>query len=372
MTRRFWSNVLAVAYREGLIVRHDPAYLGAVLIQPVMMLFLFGAALSNKPAHVPWGVVDRSRTTAARRLVADVQATGYFLPPRAVAGYGDGRARLREGTLTALLVIPHDFARDVERGHPRVQLLLNGSDPLTSARIGAYVGQVAASFVPGRTSVHAPRAPAIDVRQTFRFNPTLSDSRYFLAGLAGMLLTNLCFSATSGGIVSERENGTFEQTLSLPVSTIEIVLGKCLPHAVVAITLMFVATFAAGAIFGFWPRGSWIMLFVATVPFVLASLSIGVLVSVLAHNSAQSVFITVFFIMPSFVLSGVMLPYQLMPMAAQIAGGVLPLRWYQIAMRRIITRGGGVLDVMVPMLVLWTLFGLLLLAIRWRLKPRLA
>jgi ABC-2 type transport system permease protein len=373
VTRRLWSNVLAVAYREALIVRHDPAYLGATLIQPLMLLLLYGGALSNKPANVPWVVLDRSQTAVARRLVADVQASGYFLPPRPVFGYGEGRRLLRRGRATAMLVIPKDFRRDVERGRPRVQLLLDGSDPLTSARVGAYISQVATAFQPDRPGDRRARAPAaFEVRQRFRFNPTLDDARFFLACLAGMVLTNLCFSATASGITTERETGTFEQTLSLPTSTIEIVLGKCLPHAVVALGLMVLTTTAAGLLFGFWPRGSWLVLLVVTVPFVLASLSIGVLVSALAKNSAQSVFITVFFIMPSFVLSGVMLPYQLMPVAAQAAGALLPLRWYGIALRRVITRGGGLLDIALPMVVLWVLFGVVLTAIRWRLKPRLA
>jgi ABC-2 type transport system permease protein len=373
VTRRLWSNVLAVAYREWLIVRHDQAYLGAVLIQPLMLLLLYGGALSNKPANVPWVVLDRSQTPVARRLVAEIQSTGYFLPPHAVQGYGAAHALLRRGEASAVLVIPQDFRRDVERGRPRVQLLLDGSDPLTAARLGAYVGQVGAAFEPGRPGDRRARAPApVDLRQRFRFNPTLNDARFFLACLAGMALTNLCFSATAGGITTERESGTFEQTLSLPTSTIEIVLGKCLPHAVMALVLMVLTTAAAGVVFGFWPRGSWVTLFVVSVPFVLASLSIGVFVSALARNSAQSVFITVFFIMPSFVLSGVMLPYQLMPPAAQAVGALLPLRWYGIALRRIITRGGGLLEVVVPMVVLWGLFGVLLAAIRWRLKPRLA
>ena len=89
-----------------------------------------------------------------------------------------------------------------------------------------------------------------------------------------------------------------------------------------------------------------------TLPFVLASLAIGVFVSALAQTSAQAVFITVFFILPSFVLSGVMMPYQLMPDGVRQIGGLLPLRWYQIGLRRVVSRGGGLEDIVVPMLAL--------------------
>lgn len=369
---RFWSNVRALAYREAQAMRHDRAFVGIVLAQPVMMLLLFGVALSNRPANVPWAILDRSQTPPSRRLVQEIQATGYFRPPRAVTGYVEGRALLGRQRAIALLVIPKEFRRDVARGRPRVQLLLDGSDPLTAARIWAYVGRVAAAFHPETgPAVRGARPGPIDVRQRFWFNPTLDDHVFFLTALAGMLLTNLCLSATSLGLVGERENGTYEQTLALPTTALEIVLGKLLPYVAVSYALMLVSTAAAGVVFGVWPRGSVATLLIVTLPFVLASLAIGVLVSVLARTSAQAVFITMFFIMPSFVLSGVMIPYQLMPHGVREVGGLFPLRWYQIASRRITLHGAGLGDVIGPFLALTVLFVLLLGLIRWRMRPRL-
>src|SRR5262249_55752659 len=353
MSRRSWSNILAIAYREAIMLRHDQAFIAVVLAQPVMMLVLYGAVLSNEPANVPWAVLDRSHTAPARRLIEDIQATGYFLHPQAVPGYEEGRRLLRSRRALALLVIPKDFARDLAHGNARVQLLLDGSDPLSAARVGGYVGEVAAVFRPPGAPPSIERAPPprrpgpIDVRQRFRFNPTLADRDFFLSALAGMLLTNLCLSLTSLGLVGERERGTFEQVLSLPTTSLEIVLGKLVPYVVVSYFVMLFAVVSAGAVFGVWPRGSLLALLVATMPFVLASLAIGVLVSVLARSSAQAVFITVFFILPSFVLSGSMFPYQLMPHGIRELGGIFPLRWYQIALRRILARGAGLGDVTV-------------------------
>jgi ABC-2 type transport system permease protein len=377
--RHFWSTLLAVAYKEALVVRHDRAFMGVVLIQPIVMLILFGVALSNKPANVPWGVMDRSQTAASRRLVAEVQATGYFLPPRAVASYGEARALLRRQALLAVLIVAGDFGRDVVRGTPQVQLLLDGSDPLTAARLGGYVGQVGAAFEAGSVGgQRLPRPPAptgtpgaIDVRQRFWFNPTLLDRLFFLSALPGMLLTNLCLSVTALGLVGERESGTFEQMLALPTTSTEIVLGKLVPYVAVCYAVLLFETVIAGVVFGIWPQGSWLALLGVTFPFVLASLAIGVFVSALARTSAQAVFITTFFILPSFVLSGVMFPYQLMPNGVRQLGGLFPLRWYQIALRRIIERGGGMLDVIVPTLALVALFGVLLGGIRMRMRSRL-
>jgi ABC-2 type transport system permease protein len=374
--RRFASSLLAVAYKEALVMRHDRAFLAVVFAQPVMMLLLFGFALSNEPANVPWAVLDRSGTAASRRLVEEIRSTGYFRPPAAVSGYAEGRARLRRGDVLALLVVPESFRRDLERGRPRVQLLLDGSDPLSAARIGAYVTRTAGAFgtrdgVRPREVDRLARPGPIDVRHRFWFNPTLEDRRFFLAALAGMLLTNLCLSVTALGLVGERESGTYEQMLALPTTALEIVLGKLLPYLAMSYALLLLTTVAVGTVFGLWPAGSWLALLAVSLPFILASLAVGVLVSALARTSAQAVFISVFFILPSFVLSGVLFPYQLMPAGVRLLGAVLPLRWYQIALRRVVERGAGLVDVAVPMLALAALFAALLALIRWRLRPRL-
>ncbi len=372
---RFVSNVLAMAYREATVMRHDKAFIAVVTVQPLVMLLLFGGALSNKPANVPWAVLDQSRTQLSRQLISDVETTGYFLRPRAVASHAEGEALLMHGTALAFVVIPSEFRRDALRGRPEVQLLLDGADPLNAARVGGIIRSVAARFdASGRGAALMPspaRAGVLDVRGRFWFNSTLRDTDFFLAALAGMLLTNLCLSVTSLGLVGERESGTYEQTLSLPTTPLEIVLGKVLPYVAVSYAVLAFAVVGAGLMFGVWPRGSLFAMAVLTLPFVLASLAIGVFVSALAKSSAQAVFITVFFILPSFVLSGVMLPYQLMPDGIRQIGGLLPLRWYQIGLRRVVSRGGGFDDIVVPILALCAIFGVLLLLIRWRIKPRL-
>jgi len=372
------SNVLAMAYREFTVMRHDKAFLATVIMQPIMMLLLFGFALSNDPHNVPWAVLDRSQTALSRLLVAEVAATGRFREPLRTESYDEGRAWLRRGDAVVLLVIPPELRREAARGAPEVQLLLDGADPLTAARVAGIVRQVAAQL--GTRSIESARfdtvpslraGGAVDLRPRFWFNATLRDRNFFLATLAGMLLTNLCLSATSLGLVAERESGTYEQTLSLPTGPLEIVLGKLLPYVGVSYLVLGLAIGGAGLLFGLWPTGSWIGLLVLTLPFVLASLAIGVLVSALARTSAQAVFLTTFFILPSFVLSGVMFPYQLMPDGVRHIGALTPLRWYQIGLRRLISRGGDLGDVLVPLLALCIIFGVLLLLIRWRIKLRL-
>ena len=376
--REFWSNVRAIVYKEATVIRHDRAFLSVVLIQPWIMLLVFGVIVSNEPADVPWAVFDQSQSALSRRLVEQIQASGYFVPPVRETSYEQARHRLRDGEVLAVMVIPSSLARDAERGNPRVQLLLDGSDPLSAARVGGYITRIAAAIEPRLEAPASfdPERPVraagpVDVRQRFWFNPTLDDRRFFLAALAGFLLTNLCLSVSCLALVGERESGTYEQMLALPTRPIEIVLGKLIPFVVICYGLLLFSLVMPGLLFGFWPRGSWLALFLATLPFVLGSLAIGVFVSTIVRTSAQAVFISVFFILPSFVLSGVMMPYQFMPHGIREIGGFFPLRWYQIALRRVIERGAGFVDIAVPTLMLCAIFTGLLALIHWRMKPRL-
>jgi ABC-2 type transport system permease protein len=372
-----WSAIGAVAYKEATILRHDRPFLGVVFVQPIVMMLIFGSALSNVPRNVPWAVLDRSESAASRRLVAEIRTSGYFLPPVAVRSYAEGRQLLGGGTALALLVVPEGLDRDLERGRPRVQVLLDGTDPISAARVAGYLGEIAAGFRAGPADrreppeARRPGAGPIDLRQRFLFNPTLSDRQFVLAALAAMLLTNLCLSATCLALVGERENGTYEQMLALPTTPVEIVLGKLVPYVVLCYVEVLIALVPAGLIFGVWPQGSWLLIFAVTLPFILASLALGTLVSSIVESSAQAVFLSVFFILPSFVLSGVMTPYQLMPDGIREVGGLLPLRWYQIALRRVAERGAGPADVALPALVLTAMFGVALALIAWRMRPRL-
>jgi len=378
--RTFVHNVTAVAYKETMLLRRSPLLIGAVVAQPLIFLLLFGFVLSSKPANVPWAVLDESHSALSRRVTAEIQASGYFLPKQDVASYDEGIAALRKGRIIALLVLPVDLARDAARGAPEVQVLVDGADPITAARVGGYMRAIAAAVetspvaeghgLPAAGGMREP-GPAVELRQRFWFNPTLADRDFLLISLAGMLLTNFCLSIASMGLVAEREEGTYEQTLALPVTTVELVLGKLVPDVVLCYLLLFISILGPGLGFGIWPAGSVFALMILTLPFVLATLGVGVFISTLAQTVAQGVFITVFAIMPSFVLSGVMMPYQLMPALPRWIGAVAPLRWYQIGLRRIYSRGGGLDDVMVSMVALTMMFAAMLAMIRYRTKPRL-
>lgn len=367
----FLRNVFGVAYKESMLLRRNPAVIASVISQPIMMLMLFGYALSSKPANVDWAVLDQSRSSVSRQLIAEIQASGYFRPRRDVTSYDEGLLALRRGRILALVVAPVDLARETARGRGQVQVLLDGADPLAAARVGGYLRAIAAETDTTANVRSLGGGANVELRQRFWFNPTMVDSRFLLVSLAGMILTNFCLSVASFGLVSEKEEGTWEQTLALPVSVVELVLGKLVPAVALCYLLLVISILGPGLVFGLWPAGSLTALVILTLPFVLASLGVGVFISTISETVAQSVFIAVFAIMPSFVLSGVMMPYELMPTVPRWVGALAPLRWYQIGVRRIFARGGGLEDVFVPLLVLVVMFAACLALIRYTTRPRL-
>lgn len=374
------GNILAIAYKEASLLRHDQTVFVSVIVLPIMMTVIMGLGLSFKPERIRWAVLDHADDSISRRLVGDISADTAFLAPVRVTSQSAGHAMLAAGELNALVVIPYDFRRELERGRARVQVQLDGSDPITAARVGGFIAEIAAALgsetraAPRRVRVRGgrslPDAP-IDLRQRFRFNPTLDDREFYLAALSGFVLTNLCLGFAALGLVAEKENGTYEQMLAQPTSPLEVVIGKLVPNVIAGYVGLTVSIIAAGLMYGFWPAGNVLVLYTGALPFMLATLGIGVFVSSLARDSAQAVFVAVFFLMPSFVLSGSLLPYELMPHGVREFGGLLPLRWYQIIARRVIDRGAGLSQILVPMGVLLLIFGGMLAAIRWRMKPRL-
>ena len=268
MSAALLSNILAVAYREsaGPAARQG-ASSRTVMLQPVDdAAALRLRALEHAGERAVGGArPERTRRVApARRGRSRRPATSCRRAPcRATRR---ARAMLQRGDALALLVMPQDFApRPRARPARRCSCSLDGSDPLTAARVlGVHQ--------PGRARASTPRArrrrgtaPArrarrpIDVRQRFWFNPTLADRDFFLADLAGMLLTNLCLSASSLGIVGERESGTYEQMLvAADDAGRDRARQAACPYVVVGYGLLAFAILGSGLVFGIWPRGSWL------------------------------------------------------------------------------------------------------------------
>jgi ABC-2 type transport system permease protein len=353
---RTLATVLAVASKEWKVLWRDHTIVAALALQPMILTAIFGYAVRSEVRDAHWMVYDADRTATSRRLVDELVATRKLAPPRAVASFAETERSLRQGDGAVALVIPRDFTRALLRGErAQVQLLLNGADPLVALRLSAVVREVASRFRPdagtrrAAETGHPSGAAAIDLRRTIRFNPSLADLVFFVPTIPAIFFTQLFFGLACFSIVGERERGTYEHLLALPLEPVAVLIGKLLPYLALAYVWMLTYYAAAAIVFGVPVRGSVGLLLGATLVFLLASYAIAVLFSAVARNTHQAVYLTVFSVLPSTVISGFMVPTATMPRAIQIAALGLPATHYVTILRAVVVRGARGADVAVPL-----------------------
>jgi len=354
---RALAAILAVAIKEWTVLRRDRTIVAVMLIQPAILTLIFGVAVRSELHDADWVVYDADRTAASRRLVDELTATYELASPHVAASYTATERMLRRHDGAAALVIPQHFTRALVRGEAATaQLLENGADPLVALRIAAVVRAVVARFrVDDSRRAAVGGAPGIDVRRTVLFNPRLADPLFFVPTIPAIFLTQLFFGLACFSIVGERERGTYEHMLALPLRPSVLLLGKAVPYFVLAAVWMVAYYALAAVVFDVPIRGSITALVAGTAVFLAASYAIAVFFSALARNTHQAVYLTVFSVLPSTVISGFLVPTSTMPLPIQAIALALPATHYVTLLRAVVIRGASAADVVLPLAAMATI-----------------
>jgi ABC-2 type transport system permease protein len=359
---RFWPML----WKEFIQMRRDKLTLAVMTGLPAIQLVLFGYAIQTDVRHLKTVVLDESRSAESRALVAVMANTGNF---DLVGPVGD-RAALREaiesGVASAALVIPPDYERNIKRGRTaEAQIIVDAADPQSSS--SAISGAQLAALARGATiTAQRYRAPPpIDMRVRPWYNPEQRSAVFIVPGVIGILLTLTMTLITSTAIVRERERGTLEQLIVTPIGKPSLMLGKLVPFALVGYVQMTVVMALGVLIFRIPTVGSVPLLYLLTVPFIVASLGVGLLISTIARNQVQAMQFGFFFMLPNILLSGYVFPRVAMPLPAQWIGLLLPLTYYLNILRGILLKGTGLEQLWRPTLAL-TVFAVLLFAVSVR------
>ena len=338
----------AMVYKEFIQMRRDRVTFAMMIGIPLMQLILFGYAINSDPRHLPTAVLAADNSPYARSIVAGMQTSTYFQVTEHLNSRAEADSALKEGRAQFVLTIPEDFSRKLLRGEQPVLLLeADATDPAaTSGALSAMrevVSQVLARDLPASAG-YAPTPSPVTLRVHAEYNPEAVTQYNIVPGLMGVILTLTLTMITSLAITRERERGTMENLLSTPVRPLEVMLGKIVPYILVGYIQMTLIILAAKFLFGVPLRGSVLAVFVLSLVFIAANLSIGVTLSTMAKNQLQAVQMSVFFFMPSLLLSGFMFPFRGMPGWAQILGSILPLTHYLRLVRGILLKGNGTLE----------------------------
>jgi ABC-2 type transport system permease protein len=349
--------------KEFTQMRRDRLTLAMMVGIPAIQIILFGFAIRTEVRDLPTVVLDESRSEESRRLVATLENTGNFAVVGAVADRAALAEAIDRGRAQAAVVIPPRHAEDLKRGRiAPVQVVVDAADPLSSqaALSGAALAGAAMNGAAG-----AVPAGGVEVRVRPWYNPALRSAVYIVPGIVGVLLSMTLVIIMSMSVVRERERGTLEQLVVTPVTKTSLMLGKIVPFVLVGYVQVTVVLLLGRFLFRVPVRGSLLLLYAEALPFIVASLGFGLLISTLVRTQAQAIQLGFFYLLPNILLSGFMFPRQAMPEPAQWLGAILPLTYFLEVLRGILLKGSGIGALWTQTLVM-TGFGVVFLALSVR------
>lgn len=374
-------RIASLVRKELLQIRRDPRLRRILVVAPIIQLMVFGYAVSTDVRHTATFLVDQDRSQASRELVEAFTASGYFDVVGRSDRPGELVAALDGGEAIVGLVIPPGFAADLAAataaaGAPSgapdgrratVQLLVDGTNSnVATVALGYAEGILTASGVERAGLAGGASSPtAVALHERAWYNPSLESRNYNVPAVVGTLMMLVALLLTALAIVREREIGTLEQLMVSPLSPGELIAGKTIPFALIALFDLALVTTVAILWFGVPFRGSFPVLLLASLLFLLPALGTGLLISTVSATQ-QEAFLTTFLVfMPTILLSGFLFPVSAMPRVFQWITWVNPLRHYLEIVRGVFLKGTG-LAVLWPQHLALLGLGLLVLGLAAR------
>jgi len=338
----------AIARKEMLHILRDSRSLFAALLQPLVMLLIFGWALSLDVDRIPTFVYDLDQSPKSRDLVKDFRGSRYFHVVEEVHGYRPIEQAINRRACLLGVVIPVHFAKDLELKQPaQVQLLIDGSDSNTAAIAQGYAEGLVLMYsqrlqAPIQTAAgNVPANVVPDVRVWY--NPDLLSGNFIVPGLIVVIVMIIAANLGSLTIAREWENGTMEQLLSTPARPSEIALGKLSAYFVVGAADMLIALVIGIFVFGVPMKGSLLLLLTASAVFLFGALGLGIMISAMFRTQLMAYQMgTLVSFLPAFLLSGFIYPIGSMPRVIQVISLIVPARYFMEVSRGIFLKGIGI------------------------------
>jgi ABC-2 type transport system permease protein len=340
----------AVARKEFLHILRDARSLTMALALPMMMILLFGYALSLDVDRIPTIIYDSDRSPESRELISRFQGSRYFHILGSATNYHTIESSVDSDECMLGIVIPQEYARKVKSGGaPQVQLLFDGSDSNTASIALGYANNIIQPYAAelrakalGPSGAGNLKAP-VDPRLRVMYNSRLKSKNYLGPGLIGLILMIIGALLTSLTLAREWEMGTMEQLLSTPLRPAEVALGKMSAYFTLGVIDMFLTIIVGVGIFQVPQRGNYVFLVAAGCLFLMGALFWGILVSALSRSQLiayQVAMLTSF--LPAFLLSGFVFAIENMPLPVQVITHFFPTRYFVTILKGIFLRGVGI------------------------------
>lgn len=360
-------RIAAVIEKETLEIIRDPMTVGISLLMPLIMLFLFGYAISLDVEGVATGVLDLDKSPASRALVDRVSENDYFDLTQWYVSINEIEDDLETGRIKMGLVIPEEFQELIGRGETvPVQALVDGTYSATAVLVVNYARASLGSF-------NQTKPPLIHVETRVWHNPQLRSVNYVVPGLFGVILMAFPPLLTALAITREKETGTVQQIFASPLTSAEFLLGKLIPYSIIAFVQIMLVISVGFIWFDVPLRGSLSLLLATGFVYVFCTVSIGLLVSTMARSQLVAMLMALIMtLMPSFLFSGFLFPVFTMPYVLQLYARLFPSEYFIDLSRGIVLRGA-TLPELWPSVLLLFVYGAVIFALAvWRFRKKVA
>lgn len=363
---QLFARIGAVTFKEFRQLSRDRLTFGMVVMIPLIQLLLFGFAINTNIRNINIGILDQAQSTASRNIVAAVSATQVVNMLESYTSIQQAEVAITAGDVRAVLVIPHDLEQRVANKSSRLpfaQWLVDGSDNIVAA---ALLGLRDMPLDLQPQSGPAQASPVFEV--VLYFNPERRTPVNIVPGLLAVILTMTMILFTSTAIVREKERGNLELLITTPIRSFELMLGKIIPYILIGLIQMTIILSLGHFVFGVPINGAATDIVGATLLFIAASLTLGLIISTIAKTQLQAMQMTVFILLPSILLSGFLFPYEGMPQLAKWIAEALPATHFVRMIRGIVLREATLGDVQPDgiFLLIFTAAGLLIATLKFR------
>ncbi|MBX3548180.1 MAG: ABC transporter permease [Xanthobacteraceae bacterium] len=355
-TSGFWRRAKAMLVKEFVQLRRDRVSFAMIVMIPIMQLILFGYAINTTPRNLPTAVLLQETSDVGRTILAAIERTGYFKITHRLSSVEEFDRVLASGEVLFAIEIPAGFERALRRGDmPALLVAADATDPVGSSSALGALNRIAQVALINERMLPDQTQPLFEIRAHARYNPAASSSLNIVPGLVGTILTMTMLIFTALSVTREVERGTMESLLSMPISPLEIMVGKIIPYIMVGFTQAALIIGFGILLFGVPILGSLLLLGLLSTLFIATNLSIGYSFSTVAQNQLQAIQMTFMFFLPNILLSGFMFPFAGMPVWAQWIGEALPLTHYLRIVRSIMLKGSGFFELQYEVLALFAL-----------------
>jgi ABC-2 type transport system permease protein len=341
----FWRKTWAMLVKEFIQLKRDRVSFAMIIMIPLVQLMLFGYAINTNPRNLPTAVLMQESTDLSRSILAALENTKYFRVTQLPHSEAEVDELLASGTVLFAIEIPARFERSVRRGDkPAMLVIADATDPVASGTALGTLNMVLQTALSHDRAVPDKPTMQFEIRTHARYNPAAVTALNIVPGLVGTILTLTMLIFTALSVTREIERGTMENLLSMPITPVEIMLGKIIPYVLVGFVQAALIIGIGVTLFGVPIVGSLAMLAALSTLFIATNLSIGYTFSTVAQNQLQAMQMSMMFFLPNILLSGFIFPFAGMPIWAQWIGETLPLTHYIRIIRSIMLKGSNLSD----------------------------